>query len=373
VCDGDSGTWVVHSNSPEVYGHVVATDLFGDAYVVPMLDTFDDIRKHLGADYVGLPKAGDFPVRLCDQALTADGSVTAPPCQLVRIEDVGSETSESTIVADSIASLTEKSIAFSEVPWIATPHQLSHMIEVGGRTNSSRVSDEWNHGYANLIAPHRPEKQEAIEPKSSEQNSSGRIPSKRKSSKQKSHEQKTRAEKFIEQESNEQRSNTHRSTKKKKKRLSVPEQDDSTSTETAERRADHIAGGKGCRPVSWKNIFAKEWPRFLATAGAAPIEQEPYIHQMRQLNTSGNGISLFFHGLEDSALSKVDEVEEFCNDAGIENLLLGRGVAGNSRVAWLDDRSFGSNSGVRRYQNPLTATLLYQFLKQPVGHIITHG
>jgi hypothetical protein len=62
VREGDSGSWVVHNGSPLVFGHVVATDVFGDAYVIPMVDTFDDIKRCMGAKTVELPTAKDFEV-----------------------------------------------------------------------------------------------------------------------------------------------------------------------------------------------------------------------------------------------------------------------------------------------------------------------
>ena len=52
---GDCGSWVVDSVTHEVYGHVVASDAFGDAYVIPLDDTFRDIRQQLAADQVCLP------------------------------------------------------------------------------------------------------------------------------------------------------------------------------------------------------------------------------------------------------------------------------------------------------------------------------
>jgi hypothetical protein len=66
VCDGDSGAWVVHRASPEVYGHVVATDLFGDAYVIPLLDSFGNIKECIGAASIGLPRAEDFTAEVSD-------------------------------------------------------------------------------------------------------------------------------------------------------------------------------------------------------------------------------------------------------------------------------------------------------------------
>lgn len=63
IREGDSGSWVVHNGSPLVFGHVVATDVFGDAYVIPMVDTFDDIKRCIGAKAVELPTAKDFKVQ----------------------------------------------------------------------------------------------------------------------------------------------------------------------------------------------------------------------------------------------------------------------------------------------------------------------
>ncbi|RWA11944.1 hypothetical protein EKO27_g3170 [Xylaria grammica] len=53
---GDSGSWVVHEETGEVYGHVVSIDMFGEAYVMPFNHTLRDIQAHLHADHVGLPQ-----------------------------------------------------------------------------------------------------------------------------------------------------------------------------------------------------------------------------------------------------------------------------------------------------------------------------
>ncbi|KAF2259286.1 hypothetical protein CC78DRAFT_586118 [Lojkania enalia] len=60
VRDGDSGAWVVRNAAPELYGHVVATDALGDAYVIPVPNTFDNIRDCMGAASVQLPRSSDF-------------------------------------------------------------------------------------------------------------------------------------------------------------------------------------------------------------------------------------------------------------------------------------------------------------------------
>lgn len=55
VAEGDSGSWVVDPVTAEVLGHVVAKDMFGDAYVMPMLDVLQDIKSRIGCIEVGFP------------------------------------------------------------------------------------------------------------------------------------------------------------------------------------------------------------------------------------------------------------------------------------------------------------------------------
>jgi hypothetical protein len=58
----------VHNASPEVYGHVVATDLLGDAYVVPLHAILEEIKDCFGAAHVGLPTADSFTTEREDRA-----------------------------------------------------------------------------------------------------------------------------------------------------------------------------------------------------------------------------------------------------------------------------------------------------------------
>ncbi|KAI3324285.1 hypothetical protein HD806DRAFT_494615 [Xylariaceae sp. AK1471] len=51
---GDSGSWVMCEGTGEVYGHVVSIDMFGEAYVMPLSHTLNDIGVHLQADHISL-------------------------------------------------------------------------------------------------------------------------------------------------------------------------------------------------------------------------------------------------------------------------------------------------------------------------------
>lgn len=57
---GDSGAWVIDSVTQKVYGHLVASAVFGRGYVVPICDSFEDIKDRLSADLVCLPSEADI-------------------------------------------------------------------------------------------------------------------------------------------------------------------------------------------------------------------------------------------------------------------------------------------------------------------------
>lgn len=50
---------MVDSISQEVYGHIVASDIFGEAYIIPFEAAFQDIQKKLGMKAVSLPTPRD--------------------------------------------------------------------------------------------------------------------------------------------------------------------------------------------------------------------------------------------------------------------------------------------------------------------------
>lgn len=50
----------MHAAGPALYGHVVATNTFGEVYVIPANDTFENIKECLGAAVVTLPTVKDL-------------------------------------------------------------------------------------------------------------------------------------------------------------------------------------------------------------------------------------------------------------------------------------------------------------------------
>ena len=56
---GDCGSWVVDNVTHEVYGHVIASDILGDAYVVPLNATFQHMKEQFLAESVELPTLSD--------------------------------------------------------------------------------------------------------------------------------------------------------------------------------------------------------------------------------------------------------------------------------------------------------------------------
>ncbi|KAI0474209.1 hypothetical protein F4859DRAFT_482265 [Xylaria cf. heliscus] len=60
IRDGDSGSWVVDATLFEVYGQLVASDMFGSGYVIPMTDILNDVKSQIGARTVELPSFIDI-------------------------------------------------------------------------------------------------------------------------------------------------------------------------------------------------------------------------------------------------------------------------------------------------------------------------
>ncbi|KAH8708453.1 hypothetical protein GQ44DRAFT_763464 [Phaeosphaeriaceae sp. PMI808] len=58
--EGDSGAWVVHSAAPKLYGQIVATNVFGESYMMPAIKIFENMRECFGAASVTLPGANDL-------------------------------------------------------------------------------------------------------------------------------------------------------------------------------------------------------------------------------------------------------------------------------------------------------------------------
>ncbi|KAF4502726.1 hypothetical protein FAGAP_1029 [Fusarium agapanthi] len=57
---GDSGSWVVDEKTSVLYGHVVSTDAFGEAQVMPIRSTLDSIKVQMNAARVFLPNSDEI-------------------------------------------------------------------------------------------------------------------------------------------------------------------------------------------------------------------------------------------------------------------------------------------------------------------------
>ncbi|KAF5009249.1 hypothetical protein FDECE_4542 [Fusarium decemcellulare] len=73
VVDGDSGSWVVDSRTLEVHGYLVAADAFGEGYVIPMTQAFQNIKDTLGVQSVGLATTLDMANLKLTQLGACDG------------------------------------------------------------------------------------------------------------------------------------------------------------------------------------------------------------------------------------------------------------------------------------------------------------
>ncbi|KAH9203329.1 hypothetical protein DL95DRAFT_321621 [Leptodontidium sp. 2 PMI_412] len=89
----------------------------------------------------------------------------------------------------------------------------------------------------------------------------------------------------------------------------------------------------------------------------------------KEIGADGDDISVFFTDSDDTAPPcEIKVLEEFCRGTSLGDLESGRGTAGNEKIVWIDDRSSGrdleGSGDARLYENPKTATELYQAWKQ---------
>ncbi|KAF6838626.1 hypothetical protein CPLU01_02427 [Colletotrichum plurivorum] len=102
---GDSGAWVVDAEKGKLYGHVIAVDVLGEVYVLPIADTFRQIRGVFAADVVSLPTSSEVvECRIKWRSEISMASLqTSAMYQHLPGEDVGSVGSSQPCDANTIA------------------------------------------------------------------------------------------------------------------------------------------------------------------------------------------------------------------------------------------------------------------------------
>lgn len=125
----------------------------------------------------------------------------------------------------------------------------------------------------------------------------------------------------------------------------------------------------------YRSWYAKEWDPIYFT-NRHFTDYEPYVERTKRSDTEGNNFGIFLQDYEDSVPScKVDEVEEFCEDASVDDIKSDNSTADQLRLAWFDQRiipRLGEKNDccVKKCQNPLSARRLYQLLREPVWNSI---
>lgn len=133
MLEGDSGAWIVHAAASELYGHVVATNVFGEAYIMPAIATFENIRKCLGAASVTLPDDADLqavPSTQVSSVVNHSVESNAPP-NVQQVE--ASVTLEST---KRMHALLHRPKVWDPRRWKGPPHDQS-FLEIRRRVGSA--------------------------------------------------------------------------------------------------------------------------------------------------------------------------------------------------------------------------------------------
>ncbi len=139
---GDCGSWVVDAIKQCVYGHVVASDDFGEAYVVPLYISFQQMQSRLGADFVCLPNENDIKnwherhtFKQPDRAL----AYTYPPNVSPLPEKIDHQSMDSTLIAprstahaeeDTLSAMTAYHLnPFRDEGYVSLPTSRNHSSE----------------------------------------------------------------------------------------------------------------------------------------------------------------------------------------------------------------------------------------------------
>ncbi|EWY80614.1 hypothetical protein FOYG_16553 [Fusarium oxysporum NRRL 32931] len=76
---GDSGSWVVDAKTSVLYGHVVSTDAFGEAQVMPIRSTLDSIKVQMNATRVFLPDSDEIQLLRETSGIPVPANLEASP------------------------------------------------------------------------------------------------------------------------------------------------------------------------------------------------------------------------------------------------------------------------------------------------------
>jgi hypothetical protein len=312
VCEGDSGAWVAHNAAPEVYGHVIATDILGDAYVMPSVDTLQEIKECMGAKSVRLPLGGSIISAKAETATISKSNATSKS-RSMNMQDFESATNLPS------TSYTECKLSEYMVEQTASGFDCSDdktkdlfSLQSTGCEVDSSIKPQ---NAKSLTSPTPPLLRERIgQGIASAESSAGR-----------------------------------------------------TSTLfPSMHRADLN------RESCYRSPYAKRWdPMFLQHREFKEDWTISYDQAKRSLSDDCDGIELFLQGFERSVPDcKIEELREFCGDTRLENLKAGTCLSGQQSSAWLDERSYPNrciSSQRREHKTPLTATQLYECLNTQVS------
>jgi hypothetical protein len=349
VCEGDSGAWVAHSAAPEVYGHVVATDILGDAYVTPSVDTFQEIKECMGAKSVRLPCGGSIICAETDIATNCQTMVTPislEPQKNFRYGQMASAIPQIDSVSDTIDRLPSVDCASfgatfkspnmdmqelepaNNVPSLSYPERRLSGHVVDQTTSSFDVSEDKTQDISSL-EPIRYEVDSAVKTQKLKSLTSSTPPFLRLRNRQ---------------------------------GMASAESTSSDHSWTPTPAMDHVGLNM---EQSYRGCYAKHWDPVFAKDRSFKYSDRSHVQLKRTIGHTGDGVDLFFQDSESFILDdEVEEIREFCKNVPLEDLKAGRGWSGQQRSAWLDERS--RNSQTREHKNPLTATELYKRLNTPV-------
>lgn len=356
MCEGDSGAWVAHYAAPEVYGHVVATDILGDAYVMPSVDTLQEIKECMGAKSVRLPLGGSI---ICAEAEAA--TISKSEATFISLQ------AQNDFRGGRAASIEPQIEVISETPVILPSVDCTEFEATSKSRNMDMQGFEPATNLPSISYPECKPPEHVVE-----QTRSGFDCSDDKTKDIISREA-PRCEVDSSAKPQNVKSLTSPTPPLLRQRIGqgVASTESSASGRTPTLPPTMNRIGQN-REWCYRDSYAKRWdPVFAKRQEFKEDWSRSYVQAKRAVGATYDGIELFFEDCERSVPDcKVEELREFCDDASLEDLKAGTCISGQQPSAWLDERSYPNryiSSQSRKHKNPLTATQLYERLNTPVS------
>ncbi|PMD34915.1 hypothetical protein L207DRAFT_128873 [Hyaloscypha variabilis F] len=380
VCEGDSGAWVVHHAGLEVFGHVVATDILGDAYIMPAVETFDEIRDYMNAASVKLPSYGEdnnnntsvvTKSPLTATSLEPQNHFHGPSIMSVMQQnEIPSGTPFKLPPIDSGGFRTTfepREIAIPDFETIIKPEDISYPLSKPPTPPLSVDFQEFR-GYSEFhriqVRPPNTPIYEGNKKFTLDHVGENAFDGYVAPGFNGLNEENEYATSPRTQSRDDDLSAKHQKLEDPPSLCTPPPSQQTNGNPISSADSSNMVTTLGSACLTSKRCY-KGWDSvFSLSRRNTWLYTHSFVDDQRSMGHTGDGIEIFLENYEDSGFDdRIEELKGFSNGASLEGLKAGSDMVRPLYNAWLDERVVEGIARTREHRNPLTATQLYDCLR----------